>query len=125
MGGYLGPEHNKPANTQTLEGQKLVYAEPRRLAHRFKLAKAPAEAPRSFAAISSAENLINLRGQLKIQIAYALHAMRIQIDHYFIPNIAPFRMVVHGLSDKRHARHIAKRGHEILALKRAMQFAVG
>src|ERR1700751_526510 len=72
--------------------------------------------------LSSREDLINLRGQVKIQIADSLYAVRVQINHYLVPYVEPLRMMIHGLSHQGHASHVPKRGYKILAFKRAMQF---
>src|SRR5271165_7214664 len=50
--------------------------------------------------------------------------MRTQVDYHFVPNVRPFRMMVHRLCNQRYAGHVAERGDEVLALKGAVQFAV-
>src|SRR6266849_3594132 len=73
---------------------------------------------------SRSENLIDLRGQLEIQIADAFDAVGIQIDDHFIPDVEPLRMMVHGLGHQRHAGHVSKGSDEVLALEGSVQLAV-
>ncbi len=62
--------------------------------------------------------------QLEIQVADALHAVGIQIDHDFVPHVEPFRMVVHGLRHQRHLRHFPEGGRKILTLKCPVELAI-
>src|SRR5260370_28278663 len=68
--------------------------------------------------------LIDLSRQRKIVIADPLHAVRVQIDHHFVPYIEPFRMMVHRLRHQRYPRHVPKRRHKILALELPVQFPI-
>jgi hypothetical protein len=70
------------------------------------------------------EDLVDFLGQLEIEIADSLHAVRVQIDDHFIPDVAPFGMVVHPFGDQGHLRHFPERGYEILALECLVQLAV-
>src|ERR1700722_19763633 len=73
--------------------------------------------------MSAAENFVDLSRQLEIQLADAANTVGIQIDHHLIPHVKPLRMVIHRFRNQRHASHVSKSGHEILALERAMQLA--
>src|ERR1700687_4105209 len=73
---------------------------------------------------SCAENFIDLRRQLEIQIADTFNAVGIQIDDHFVPDIEPLRMMVHRFGHQRHASHVPKGGDEVLALKGAVQLAI-
>src|ERR1700751_3283732 len=42
----------------------------------------------------AAEDFVDFGRQLEIQVADALHAVGIQINHHFVLNVEPFRMVV-------------------------------
>src|SRR5258707_5510370 len=68
--------------------------------------------------------LIDLSRQRKIVITDPLHAVRVQIDHHFVPHVEPFRMMVHRLRHQRHPRHVPKRRHKILALELPVQFPI-
>src|SRR6202795_3163081 len=70
-----------------------------------------------------AKDFADLACQLEIQLADAAHTVGIQIDYDFIPHVKPFRVMVHRFRHQRHARHVAKGRHEILAFERAMQLA--
>ena len=70
------------------------------------------------------ENFLDFFREDKIEIAYAFHAVRDEVDHNFVPDVEPFRMMIHGLSDEGHASHIAEGSDEIPAFVFAMKFAV-
>ena len=69
------------------------------------------------------KDFVDLSCQLEIQVADAANAVGIQIDHNFISHVEPFRVMVHRFRHQRHASHVSKGRHEILALERAMQLA--
>src|SRR3989454_9500816 len=70
------------------------------------------------------ENLADLGREFEIEIADAAHAVCGKVHNHFIPDIAPFRMVVHGFGHQSHTRHAAEGGDEVLALKGAVKFSV-
>ena len=41
------------------------------------------------------KNLVDPSGELKIERADSLNAMRAQINHHPVPNVRPFRMMIH------------------------------
>ncbi len=67
---------------------------------------------------------MNLFCQDKIVVADAFYAVGNEVDHHFVPNVEPLRMVVHGLGDQSDAGHVTKGRHEILARIFLVQFAV-
>src|SRR5579871_663498 len=72
----------------------------------------------------STENFVDFAGELEIQIADSLYAVRVQIDHDFVPHVEPFGMVIHRFRHQRDAGHLPERGHEVLARKFPMQLAI-
>ena len=41
------------------------------------------------------KNLVDPSGKLKIECADSLNAVRVQINHHLVPNVRPFRMMIH------------------------------
>src|SRR5260370_30192214 len=70
------------------------------------------------------ENLADLGCEFEIEIADAAHAVRGKVHNHFIPDIAPFRMMVHGFGHQSHTRHAAESGDEVLALEGAVKFSI-
>ena len=70
------------------------------------------------------ENLVDFFREHEIVIADAFDAVRSQVDHHSVPNVEPFRMMVHGLCDEGDTGHVAKGRHKILAFVFLVQFAV-
>jgi len=68
-----------------------------------------------------AENLVNFLAELEIQVTDALDTVGVQVDDHFVPDIEPFRVMVHGLRDQRNTRHIPEGADEVLAFECAMQ----
>lgn len=59
------------------------------------------------------KNLLDLAGELKIELAEAADGVRSKVHGHFIPHVGPFRMMVHGLRRKRHNSHVTKGVGEI------------
>jgi len=73
---------------------------------------------------SRAKDLVDFFRQLEIVVADALHAVRIQVDHHFVPHVETIPDGDSWLPHERDARHVAERRDEILAGKLAVQLAV-
>ena len=73
---------------------------------------------------SGGKNFVDLRGELKIEIADALNAVGIEIDDHLVPDVEPLRMMIYRFGNESDLGHPAKSGDEVLALKRFVQFAV-
>src|SRR2546425_3080344 len=73
---------------------------------------------------SAAKDFIDFCGQLEIEVADAVHAVRRKVENDFVPHVEPFGMVIHGFGDESDARHVAEGRDEVLTLKRAMELAV-
>src|SRR5260370_8020479 len=70
------------------------------------------------------ENLADLGCEFEIEIADAAHAVCGKVHNHLIPNIAPFRMMVHGFGHQSNTRHAAESGDEVLDLEGAVKFSV-
>jgi len=70
------------------------------------------------------ENFFDFLGKNEIEIADAFDAVRDEVDDDFVPDVEPFRMMVHGFGDEGDASHVAESGDEVLALVLAVKFAV-
>ncbi len=70
------------------------------------------------------EGLVNLRSQFEIQFADPSDAVRGEVHGDFVPDIAPFGVVVHGFRNQSDSRHAAKRSNKILTLEGTMEFSI-
>src|SRR5260370_29990491 len=70
------------------------------------------------------ENLVDLGCEFEIEVADAAQAVCGKVHSHFIPNVAPFRMVVHGFGHQSNTRHAAEGGDKVLALEGAVKFSV-
>jgi hypothetical protein len=71
------------------------------------------------------ENFIDLGSQLKIERTDALHAVGVEVNFNFVPDIEPIRMMVQGFSGESDFGHLAEGIDEILTLKILVEFTVG
>jgi hypothetical protein len=74
---------------------------------------------------SGTENFIDLGGELEIEVADALNTVGIEIDDDLIPNVAPFRMMVHGFGHKSDLGHLSEGRDKIFTLEGFVEFAAG
>ena len=65
-----------------------------------------------------------LLGKLHIATAQATHFMRTEVDAHCVPNVEPFRMVVHLFGDQRHARLEAPGIYEVAELVCSVKLAI-
>lgn len=52
--------------------------------------------------------LLDLAGELKIELAEAAESVGGKVHGHFISRVGPFRMMVHGLRRKRHGSYVTK-----------------
>jgi hypothetical protein len=72
-----------------------------------------------------AKYFIDLGSELKVERTDALHAVGVQVDLYFVPNVEPFGMVVQRFGDEGGFGHFGEGIDKILALKILVQFSIG
>jgi hypothetical protein len=70
------------------------------------------------------KNIVDFLSKHEVVIADAFDAVRGEVNHHFVPDVEPLRMVVHGFRNESDARHVAEGRDEILAFVFLMQFAV-
>jgi hypothetical protein len=70
------------------------------------------------------KDLVNFRGELEIQIANAANIVSTEVYDNFVPDVAPFWVMIHRLRYQSHTSHVSKRGDKIPAFKSAAQLAI-